>query len=40
LEFNKQFSQTKVCGYKKPNYDTVSSVERGRGKNKAQAPYS
>jgi len=24
LEFNKWFSQTKVCGYKKPNYDTVS----------------
>jgi hypothetical protein len=24
LEFNKRFSQTKVCGYKKPNYDTVS----------------
>jgi len=28
LEFNKRFSQTKVCGYKKPNYDTVSL---GRG---------
>jgi hypothetical protein len=28
LEFNKRFSQTKVCGYKKPNYDTVSE---GRG---------
>jgi hypothetical protein len=24
LEFNKRFSQTEVCGYKKPNYDTVS----------------
>ena len=23
LEFNKRFSQTKVCGYKKPKYDTV-----------------
>jgi hypothetical protein len=31
LEFNKRFSQTKVCGYKKPNYDTVSNVERGTG---------
>jgi hypothetical protein len=31
LEFNKQFSQTKVCGYKKPNYDTVSLWRGGRG---------
>jgi hypothetical protein len=31
LEFNKRFSQTEVCGYKKPNYDTVSLVERGIG---------
>jgi hypothetical protein len=22
LGFNKRFSQTNVCGYKKPNYDT------------------
>jgi hypothetical protein len=30
LEFNKRFSQTKVCGYKKPNYDTTFA---GRGCN-------
>ena len=29
LEFNKRFSQTKVCGYKKPNYDTVSTRRGG-----------
>ncbi len=29
LEFNKGFSQTKVCGYKKPSYDTPSFMERG-----------
>ena len=28
LEFNNPFSQTKVCGYRKPNCDTVS-VWRG-----------
>jgi hypothetical protein len=31
LEFNKRFSQTKVCGYKKPNYDTVSKWRGGKG---------
>ncbi len=29
LESKEQFSQTKVCGYKKPNYDTPTHVERG-----------